>query len=455
MGRSLALNFLDHGINVVGWNLEQEVAHALAVERDDDGLRVVESLTSLVAALRGGDEAVTILMMIKAGPAVDETLGALLPLLATGDILIDGGNTHFRETQERRERCAQHGVGYVGLGVSGGEKGARFGPSLMAGCSEGEWETIAPILQPIAASTDWGPCVQRVGPDGAGHFVKMVHNGIEYADMQLLAECYDLLRFGCNCPVSGIADVFESWCSGGLQSYLLELSSQVLRKQDNEGGALVDQVLDAAEQKGTGRWTVELALEFGVAIPSITAAVNARVISSMKAQRVQLSAFNPMHSEVLLEQEQVVGQLGAALLAARVCVLLQGLQLIETASAQFDWHVQMSSVLKLWTDGCIIRSRLLDQLIPALERDNRVLALLEDPVVRDLTHVDWGSVLASYECARRPAPVLSATRQWLLAIHTASLPQNLTQAQRDAFGAHTYRRLADPDGPALHSDWLN
>ena len=450
MGRSLALNFLDHGIEVVGWNLEQDVADALSQEYTGEGLRIVESLPEMVTGLRAeGSEKVTILLMIKAGRAVDETLDTLLPMLSVGDVVIDGGNTHFRETRERGQRCAELEIGYVGLGVSGGETGARFGPSMMAGCEKAVWRLVAPVLEPIAANSDWGACVQRVGPDGAGHFVKMVHNGIEYADMQLLAECYDLMRSGAGLGASHIADHFESWCTGTLQSYLLELSVRVLRKQDVDGGMLVDQVLDAAEQKGTGRWTVELALEFGMPIPSISSAVDARVISSMKSDRVALAAVRPTSSVVTPRQpEEMLARLSTVLLAARVCVIIQGLQLIEAASGQFNWQVRLSEVLKVWTEGCIIRSRLLDQLIPILERDNRVRALLTDHHVRTMIDVPWQPVLADFEQSERPAPVLSATRHWFLGLHTASLPQNLTQAQRDAFGAHTYRRIDDPQGSA-------
>ena len=457
MGRSLALNFLDHGIEVVGWNLEQDVADALSLEYTGTGLQVVKSLPALVAGLRTEDEGqVTILLMIKAGSAVDETVDTLLPMLSAGDVVIDGGNTHFRETRERGQRCAELAIGYVGLGVSGGETGARFGPSMMAGCDEAAWQVVAPILEPIAANSDWGACVQRVGPDGAGHFVKMVHNGIEYADMQLLAECYDLMRSGVGLEASHIADHFESWCAGTLQSYLLELSVGVLRKQDADGRMLVDQILDAAEQKGTGRWTVELALEFGVPIPSIASAVDARVISSMKSDRVELATLRTASPSLTADRtDDVLSRLATALLAARVCVIIQGLQLIEAASAQFSWRVRLSEVLKLWTDGCIIRSRLLDLLIPVLERDNRVHSLLADQHVRAMTDVPWQPVLADFEQSERPAPVLSATRQWFLGLHTASLPQNLTQAQRDAFGAHTYRRIDDPHGPAIHTDWLS
>ena len=457
MGRSLALNFLDHGIEVVGWNLEQDVADALSLEYTGTGLQVVKSLAALVEGLRiEGEGQVTILLMIKAGTAVDETLDTLLPMLSAGDVVIDGGNTHFRETRERERRCAELAIGYVGLGVSGGETGARFGPSMMAGCNAEAWHMVAPILEPIAANSDWGDCVQRVGSDGAGHFVKMVHNGIEYADMQLLAECYDLMRSGVGLEASHIADHFESWCAGTLQSYLLELSVGVLRKQDPDGQMLVDQVLDAAEQKGTGRWTVELALEFGVPIPSIASAVDARVISSMKSVRVELATLRSTSPGLKPDQtDDVLSRLPTALLAARVCVIIQGLQLIEAASEHFNWQVRLSEVLKLWTDGCIIRSRLLDLLIPILERDNRVHALLADQHVRTMTDVPWQPVLADFEQSERPAPVLSATRQWFLGLHTASLPQNLTQAQRDAFGAHTYRRIDDPHGPAIHTDWLS
>ena len=284
MGRNLALNFLDHGQRVAVWNLEPDLTESFQAEHGQDAVCCVQTLRDLVVSLARPRR---ILLMIQAGDPVDQVLSALTPLLDSGDIVIDGGNTQFRDTQRRHAKLKEAGIEFVGMGVSGGESGARFGPSLMFGGSESAWERLRAQLTSIAAESSWGPCAARMGPDGAGHFVKMIHNGIEYGDMQLIAEVYDIFSRGLNLPADEIGGIFAKWNNGPLQSYLIDLTSHVLARLDETTGTpLVDMVLDAAEQKGTGRWTVQAALDLGVPIPTIAAAVDARSISSQKQARL-------------------------------------------------------------------------------------------------------------------------------------------------------------------------
>ncbi|PYR57478.1 MAG: phosphogluconate dehydrogenase (NADP(+)-dependent, decarboxylating) [Acidobacteria bacterium] len=399
------------------------------------------------------------MMMIPAGAPVDETIGKLTPLVDAGDILIDGGNSHFQDTRRREAALRQKNIHFVGCGVSGGEEGARHGPSLMPGGSDEAWNRIRDVLEAIAARTEAGPCVTHVGPDGAGHFVKMVHNGIEYGDMQLIAEIFDVLRRGLGLSTAEAADVFDAWNRGPLESFLVELTARVCRVPDPETKQpLVDVVQDKAGQKGTGRWTVEIALEQGVSIPTIAAALDARVLSSLKEQRVAasrtLSGPDPRTGFRDMDRAAAIKDLQDALYAARVCAYAQGMALIAAGSSAFDWGVNLAEIGRIWKGGCIIRARLLDPVRRAFERQPALVNLLMDGTLgADVQRAEpgWRRTVAAAARSGIPVPALSASLGYFDSYRTARLPQNLTQAQRDAFGAHTYERVDRPG--YVHSQW--
>ncbi|HET7619460.1 MAG TPA: NADP-dependent phosphogluconate dehydrogenase, partial [Vicinamibacterales bacterium] len=381
------------------------------------------------------------------------------PLLDEGDILIDGGNSWFQDTRRREAALRESRRHFVGCGVSGGEEGARFGPSLMPGGSVEAWNRIRDVLEAIAAKTEAGPCVTHVGPDGAGHFVKMVHNGIEYGDMQLIAETYDVLHRGLGLPTPETADVFERWNEGPLESFLMELTASVCRVIDPATQQpLVDLILDKAGQKGTGRWTVQVALDLGVAIPTIAAAVDARVLSSLRDERVAASRVlrGPDTAAAFADDDRraVIDDLELALYGARIGAYAQGMALIAAGSAEYNWRIDRAEIGRIWKGGCIIRARLLDPVRAAFGRDPDLVNLVLDPAMRDeivRAEGPWRRTVARAARAGIPVPALSAGLAWLDSYRTARLPQNLTQAQRDAFGAHTYERLDRPG--RQHGGW--
>ncbi|HVL68129.1 MAG TPA: NADP-dependent phosphogluconate dehydrogenase [Vicinamibacterales bacterium] len=456
MGRNLALNVESRGFPVAVWNREQDWTEAFVHDHAARRFTGTASLDQLVAAVHRPRR---LLMMIPAGAPVDEMIGRLAPLLDEGDVLIDGGNSWFEDTRRREAELRARGIHFVGCGVSGGERGAREGPSLMPGGSAEAWALLRDILEAIAARTESGPCVTHVGPDGAGHFVKMVHNGIEYADMQLIAESWDMMRrsLGLSTPETG--EVFARWNDGPLASFLVELTAAVCRVMDPESGApLVDMILDRAGQKGTGRWTSQVALDLGVSHPTIAAAIDARVLSSMKDERVAASSVisgpRPEGTPPAAERETALADLHDALLAARICAYAQGMALIQAASAQYAWSVQLAEIARIWKGGCIIRARLLDPVRAAFDRDPVLPNLLVDPAmaatIADIQE-GWRRVIARSAAAGIPLPAHASALAYFDSYRTADLPQNLTQAQRDAFGAHTYERR-DRAGH-VHTDW--
>ncbi len=382
-------------------------------------------------------------------------LTELRPLLSPGDVVIDGGNTLYTDTARRIQASQGSGILYVGSGVSGGDEGALRGPALRPGGSPEAWTRVAPMLQAIAAKADDGqPCCEWMGPGGAGHFVKMVHNGIEYADMQLLGEAYALLQHGLGLSAPQMAEVFEGWNRDWLASYLMDITVDILRRVDDvTGRPLVDLIVDKAEQKGTGRWTSEAALAFGVPTPTLTAAVFARATSALRHQRLQLSSVLAGPAQPPPPDANWVQTLGQALLAARLATYAQGLDLIHTASLEREWHIPLTTVTSVWRAGCILRGQLLEPLGQALARGNPGHLLLDAElsqvlqsqlpalrsVVRDAT--DWGV----------PVPCLSSALTHVDAMRSARLPANLLQAQRDYFGAHTYERLDQPG--KFHTEW--
>jgi 6-phosphogluconate dehydrogenase len=453
MGKNLALNILDHGYSVAAYNRELDMLED-AVK--GTALQPAKTLAELVGAL---ERPRCMMMMIRAGAPVDSVLGELSPLLEPGDIVIDGGNSWFEDTKRREAAMREKGIYFFGIGVSGGEEGARHGPSLMPGGDAKAYEQIRTVLQAIAAKTDSGPCVAYVGPNGAGHFVKMVHNGIEYADMQCIAEAYHLLRDVLGLGASEIADTFAAYNRGPLESFLIEITAKIFTVQDPDGkGPLVDRVLDKAGQKGTGRWTAQVALDLGVPVPSIAAAIDARVLSSMRDERIRASAIlpGPAVASATIDKKELVGAVHDALYAAKICAYAQGMALIGAGSSAHSWGILSREMARIWKGGCIIRARFLDTIFRAYEKNASLPNLLLDETVRgemDRLQSNWRKIIGIAAAHGVPVPAMSASLAYYDSYRAMKLPQNLTQAQRDAFGAHTYERLDDP-GRAVHTNWL-
>jgi 6-phosphogluconate dehydrogenase len=458
MGRNLALNIEEHGFPTVVWNLETEWMDAFIREHAGAKFTGARTLAEFVAAL---ERPRRMMMMVPAGKPVDEMIARLGPLLEPGDILIDGGNSHFADTRRREAALREQQLNFVGCGVSGGEEGARIGPSIMPGGSDAAWLRIKDVLEAIAATTEAGPCVTHVGPDGAGHFVKMVHNGIEYGDMQIIAETYDVLHRGLGLTTPDAGDVFAEWNRGILESFLVELTARVCKVIDPATGRpVVDVIEDKAGQKGTGKWTAQIALDLAVAIPTIAAAIDARVLSSLKPERVAASAIHPP-SDVRkpfaeADRARWTADLRDALHGARVCSYAQGMALIAAGSAQYAWGVNLAEMARIWKGGCIIRARLLDPVRHAFTANPSLPNLLVDPAIAaELQRAapGWRRVVAAAAAAGIPVPAVAASLAYFDSYRTARLPQNLTQAQRDAFGAHKFERIDKPG--FVHFDWTS
>jgi 6-phosphogluconate dehydrogenase len=456
MGAALALNIADHGFRVTVWDRHPERIDEMHQKYGHPEVKGTASLEEFVRRL---ERPRRVLLMVTAGAAVDQMMERLFPLLSPGDVIMDAGNSWFHDTRRREELCKSKGLHFLGIGVSGGEEGARHGPSIMPGGLPEAYALVRPVLEAIAARAESGLCVTHVGPDGAGHFVKMVHNGIEYADMQLLAETYDVLRRGLGLGADALAELFSKWNEGIAESFLLETTLQVLRKKDPETGRpLVDLVLDKAGQKGTGKWTVQVALDLGVPVPSIAAALDARNLSSMKDERVAASARLRGPSEPLTSEEKA--QLAAwahdALYAARVVTYAQGMRLIQAASTEYKWGISLAEMARIWRGGCIIRAKLLTPLRESFEQQpalpNLVVSDAFAPVLERMAPA-WRKLVAVATKVGIPVPVFSATLAYLDSYRSPELPQNLTQAQRDAFGAHTYQRRDRPEAGFVHTDW--
>ena len=452
MGRNLALNVESHGFPVAVWNLEIDWMNRFVQEHAGGKFVGASTLEDLVAALQPPRR---IMMMIPAGNPIDQMNAKLQPLLDRGDVVIDGGNSWFEDTRRREAALRGAGIHFMGCGVSGGEDGARFGPSLMPGGSTEAWAACRAVFEAIAARTEAGPCVTHVGPDGAGHFVKMVHNGIEYADMQLIAESWDLLRRYGGMSADQVADVFDEWNRGPLESFLVELTARVSRTTDPETGQpLVDRVLDKAGQKGTGKWTAQIALQLAVPVPSIAAAIDARVVSSMKEERVAASAILHAPADASGSPQDLPTAAAAALLAGRICAYAQGMALIGAASREYGWQINRAEIARIWKAGCIIRARLLDPIREAFTDAPDLPNLMIAPpiaAILDGAQQAWRRTIALASTAGIPMPAHSSALAYYDSYRTSRLPQSLTQAQRDAFGAHTYERV-DRAG-AIHSEW--
>lgn len=456
MGQNLVLNMEDHGYTVAVFNRTQAKTQDF-MQGPAKGRKIIptQTLAELVSVLKVPRR---IMMMVKAGEAVDAMIDALLPLLEQGDILIDGGNSHYPDTIRRHAFLAEKGIEYLGVGVSGGEEGARFGPSIMPGGNRAAYDHVAPILTAISAKVQGNvPCCDYIGPDGAGHFVKMTHNGIEYADMQLIAETYDLLRRLGGYSTEQMQQIFTSWNQGELESYLIEITADILGKKDEETGKpMVDVILDAAGQKGTGIWTSRAALEQGVPAPSIAEAVFARAISAQKQQRVAASGqmAGPQPQQVG-DPAQLAVDLENALYAAKICAYAQGFDLLKSASDARQWHLQLGRIALLWRGGCIIRAQFLEKINEAYEKNPDLENLMLDPFFAsqlEKAQEGWRRIIAQAAQNGVSIPCLSSALAYYDAYRTRVLPANLLQAQRDYFGAHTYQRV-DKEG-IFHTQWI-
>jgi 6-phosphogluconate dehydrogenase len=456
MGQNLALNIERNGYVVAVFDREAPVRGKFIAETT--GKQIVDS-SSPEEFVRSLERPRKIILLVKAGDPVDWTINLIKPFLEPGDIIIDGGNSHFKDTERREQQLKADGLFMIGSGTSGGEKGALLGPSLMPGGDRGAYEQIRPIWEAIAAKVEDGPCVTYIGPGGSGHFVKMVHNGIEYGDMQLIAEAYDVLRSGFGLSATEMADIFEEWNQGELESYLIEITAKILRVKDHETGKpLVDIVLDQAEQKGTGKWTSQLALDLGVPIPTIDAAIAARNISARKSERVEAS------KKISVRTTGKYGDLNDAfkngvrdaLYASKICSYAQGMNLIKAGSEAFKWNINLSEVARIWQGGCIIRAKFLRKIKEAYLRDSHLQnLLLDEELNRDIEEAqpEWRIVLSTAMQQGIPMLAMASTLGYFDMYRTADLPLNLTQAQRDFFGSHTYRRADKPEAGPVHTEW--
>ncbi|MDD2213279.1 MAG: decarboxylating NADP(+)-dependent phosphogluconate dehydrogenase [Oscillospiraceae bacterium] len=459
MGENLALNLAGHGFRVSVYNRTTDKVTAFMAGRArglpfTGCLSVREFVDSLTQPRK-------ILMMVKAGRPVDLLMDQLLPFLQPGDILIDGGNSHYPDTQRRLERAEANGLLYVGMGVSGGEEGALNGPSLMPGGSADAWPELAPLLQAIAAKApDGSPCCDWVGEGGSGHFVKMVHNGIEYGDMQLIAESYDLLRHYLALEPEEIAQVLNDWNQGELNSYLIEISARIMQTRDQDGSLLLDKILDKAGQKGTGKWTSAEALEQSVPLTLIAEAVFARFLSAEKDERLKAAQLlrgpEGGFQGTAAERQAFISDLEQALYASKLISYTQGYVLLREAARQFGWKLNYGGIALMWRGGCIIRSAFLDQIKAAYDRQPELENLLFDAFFGQKVAASqqaWRRVLAAAVTSGLPLPAMQAALSYYDGYRRAASPANLIQAQRDFFGAHTYERVDQPRGVFFHTDW--
>jgi len=456
MGQNLILNMNDHGFTVVAYNRTvSKVDEFLA--REARGTKVIgaHSIDEMVGLLKRPRR---VMLMVKAGKAVDEFIDHVLPHLEAGDIIIDGGNSLFEDTARRTAYVESKGLLYIGTGVSGGEEGARRGPSIMPGGSAAAWPHVKEIFQAIAAKVDGGtPCCDWVGENGAGHYVKMVHNGIEYGDMQLICEAYNLMRTGLGMTADEMHKVFSAWQDGDLNSYLIEITRDILSFKDADGQPLVDKILDTAGQKGTGKWTVISSQDLGIPITLIAEAVYARMISALKEERVAASKkLRGPQPTIKGDRSKIVEDIRKALYASKMVSYAQGYMLMRAAAQQFGWKLDYGAIALMWRGGCIIRSVFLGKIKEAFEKNSKLPNLVLDPFFRKAlngSHRAWRNVVALAVKKGIPVPALSTALAFYDGYRTERLPTNLLQAQRDYFGAHTYERLDQPRGQFFHTNW--
>jgi 6-phosphogluconate dehydrogenase len=454
MGQNLVLNVESRGFQVSVFNRTTEKTDEFVAANTDKQILGFDTLEAFVQSLSLPRK---IQIMVKAGAPVDQVIEQLIPLLDKDDIVIDGGNSLFTDTERRDAYLTTKGLRFIGAGVSGGEEGARKGPAIMPGGPASTWEVMKPIFESIAAKVDGQPCVIHIGPGGAGHYVKMIHNGIEYGDMQLICEAYSLFQ-AAGFTTAEMAAIFNEWNEGELQSYLIQITGKALEQIDPETGKpLVDMILDTAGQKGTGRWTLINAAENGIVISTINAAVEARVLSSEKHQRVaastQLHGPKPALDKV---KSELVAKVHDALYASKIISYTQGFDLMKTMGEKKQWALDFSGIASIWRGGCIIRARFLNRITDAYRTDPALVNLMLDPFFKDLlnrTQQSWREVVALAVSNGIPVPAFSASLAYYDSYRAARLPANLLQAQRDFFGAHTYERIDKPEGQFFHTEW--
>lgn len=460
MGENLALNIARNGFPIAVFNrdttkVDKFLNRAKSMDSDENviGAYSIEDFVKSIERPR------KMILLVKAGGAVDAVIEQLKPLLDKDDIIIDGGNSFFQNTITREKALRAENINFIGCGVSGGEKGALLGPSLMPGGARDAYENLKPIWEKIAAQVDDGPCVTYIGPDGAGHFVKMVHNGIEYGDMQLIAEAYDILRNALGMEASELADVFSKWNAGDLNSFLIEITAKIFTVKDTETGKpLVDMILDEAGQKGTGKWTSDVALDLGIVIPTIQAAVDSRVMSSLKSERVEASKqlTGPQNAKYTGDRQEMIQAVHDALYASKICSYAQGMNLIRRGSQEYNWDINLGELARIWKGGCIIRAQFLDKIKQAYQRRADLPNLLLDSDFKEWVleaQPRWRQAVSTAQSLGIPVQAMSASLSYFDMYRTANLPLNLTQAQRDFFGSHTYRRIDRPEADPVHTEW--
>ncbi|AOF49324.1 NADP-dependent phosphogluconate dehydrogenase [Tetragenococcus halophilus] len=458
MGKNLALNIESRGYSVALYNRTGSKTEAVVEENSDKNLKATYSVEEFVNAI---EKPRRIVLMVKAGKGTDATIQSLLPHLDQGDVLIDGGNTFFENTMRRNAELADSGINFIGTGVSGGEEGALKGPSIMPGGQKEAYDLVAPILEKIAAKAEDGtPCVTYIGPNGAGHYVKMVHNGIEYGDMQLIAESYDLMKNVLGLSVDEMADIFSEWNQGELDSYLIEITADILTRKDDQGSdqPIVDMILDSAGNKGTGKWTSQSSLDLGVPLPLITESVFARYISAFKQERVQASEILQKTPEYSFtgDKKELLEKIRQALYFSKIMSYAQGFAQLRAASDEYDWNLPFGEIAKIWRAGCIIRAQFLQKITDAYDTNPDIDNLLLDDYFKEIAEKYQQAVRDVIGVAVQagvPVPTFSSAIAYFDSYRAKRLPANLIQAQRDFFGAHTYERV-DKEG-IFHYSWYD
>jgi 6-phosphogluconate dehydrogenase len=457
MGQNLVLNMNDHGFKVAVYNrTTSKVEDFLKDEAKGTQVVGTHSLEELVQALKRPRR---VMFMVKAGNTVDQMIEQLLPYLEKGDIIIDGGNSHFPDTNRRTKALAEKGILFIGTGVSGGEEGARKGPSIMPGGASQAWPHVKDIFQSIAAKVEDGtPCCDWVGEDGAGHYVKMVHNGIEYGDMQLICEAYQLMRDGIGLNAEQLHNVFAEWNKGELDSYLIEITAEIFAKKDDDGQSLIDKILDTAGQKGTGKWTATNALDLGMPVTLIGEAVFARCLSALKDERVAASKIlqGPTHSPEAHDTKEMIEHVRQALYCSKIISYAQGYMLLREAGKEMGWHLNMGGIALMWRGGCIIRSRFLGKIKEAYDNNPHLTNLLMDDFFAKTLNKyqeSWRKAVIHAIGYGVPTPAFSTALAFYDGYRSERLPANLLQAQRDFFGAHTYERIDKPRDQFFHTNW--
>ena len=454
MGQNLVLNIESRGFQVSVFNRTTSTMEDFVSQHPDKKLVGAKTLEEFAEGLESPRK---VMIMVQAGGPVDAVIAQLVPLLDKGDLIIDGGNSLYTDTERRAEELEGKGLLFIGTGVSGGEEGALKGPSIMPGGPEASWEIIKPIFEAISANVDGDPCVTLLGPGGAGHYVKMVHNGIEYGDMQLICEAYQIFKTA-GFTTDEMAAVFEDWNTGDLESYLIQITSKIFTIKDEETGKpIVDLIMDRAGQKGTGRWTVMSGVENAIVISTINAAVEARILSAKKVERVAAAPkFDGPEAEIDLPKVELIQKVKDALYASKVVSYAQGLDLMKRVGDDHEWGLDLGSIARIWRGGCIIRARFLNRITEAYEQNPVLTNLMLDPFFNDILNQaqqNWRDVVALAISNGIPVPAFTASLGYYDSYRSERLPANLLQAQRDFFGAHTYERLDKPTDEWFHTDW--